>query len=179
MSFPRAGGDVPGSLPFVASGSEFSPCRRGCSAPARARGRRRSVFPVQAGMFRSTLPSECLITGFPRAGGDVPTLPSLRLGCVGFPRAGGDVPLFGASATATEAFSPCRRGCSGHANHRAAWSAVFPVQAGMFRSTLPSECLITGFPRAGGDVPAPLARSPRLPLFSPCRRGCSDNPSVS
>ena len=114
VGFPRAGGDVPPLCSCHYQHRGFSPCRRGCSGGAGVWHSTAHVFPVQAGMFRLSWESNPPQQGFPRAGGDVP-----GAACI---------------AEWTMPFSPCRRGCSAPPPRRSVRSAVFPVQAGMFRS---------------------------------------------
>ena len=114
---------------------------------------RRSVFPVQAGMFR---------------GRESTVYP-----CLCFPRAGGDVPKAVRHFPRTSSFSPCRRGCSEPITQGGKRCLVFPVQAGMFRVLYMCSPLWVSFPRAGGDVPPKRSMKPARAGFSPCRRGCS------
>ena len=111
--FPRAGGDVPFAVLLAFIATRFSPCRRGCSAGVFGVFVPSHVFPVQAGMFRACKTGICRCGCFPRAGGDVPALMHIHMKFV--------------------MFSPCRRGCSELQQQDANGSAVFPVQAGMFR----------------------------------------------
>ena len=153
--FPRVCGDVPAHASSACKNTQFSPCVRGCSVMSSANLPARSVFPVCAGMFR--MGAELIPWGS------------------SFPRVCGDVPRTWRRPTTTRPFSPCVRGCS-----EAQWlgyqfSQVFPVCAGMFRTSSRPLKPLKSFPRVCGDVPGCGCRRGRSGSFSPCVRGCSDH----
>ena len=131
--FPRASGDVPGSMPTALAANAFSPRERGCSFRIGPIWLVKGVFPARAGMFRSADTSPPKNTSFPRASGDVPeyVLHIARL----------------------VEFSPRERGCSGGVLAQLQVGLVFPARAGMFRLRWRRNGSFVSFPRASGDVP--------------------------
>ena len=148
------GGDVPVWPTLRPQHPRFSPCGRGCSAQVTQNVAGFPVFPVWAGMFRSSRRGCAWTTCFPRVGGDVPALVTAQL--------------------SPAEFSPCGRGCSVAAAPDATRPAVFPVWAGMFRLPTTRGFLRPCFPRVGGDVPHTTQVGTCTREFSTCGRGCSE-----
>ena len=90
--FPRARGDVPGRTGRKHARTVFSPRTRGCSGQTRHHVNHITVFPAHAEMFLPCLRAIAFNNGFPRARGDVPSIPT--------------------SWRQSSRFSPRTRGCS-------------------------------------------------------------------
>ena len=71
-----------------------------------------------------------------------------------FPRARGDVPTVSPTGMVTPKFSPRTRGCSPLPNISQGFLNVFPAHAGMFLDLGGEVGKKPSFPRARGDVPA-------------------------
>ena len=113
-----------------------------------------AVFPAHAGMFLEELVENMLGLCFPRARGDVPVKPG--------------------TMSITSPFSPRTRRCSYPACAQSLSTTVFPAHAGMFLRYRPAGANHQGFPRARGDVPAPIEHPWSKMPFSPRTRGCSE-----
>ena len=92
LSFPRVRGDVPGRTGRKHARTVFSPRTRGCSGQTRHHVNHITVFPAHAEMFLPCLRAIAFNNGFPRARGDVPSIPT--------------------SWRQSSRFSPRTRGCS-------------------------------------------------------------------
>ena len=91
------------------------------------------VFPVQAGVCRTSSAIRALSCRFPRASGGVPVA-----------RVKGDRHCW---------FSPCKRGCAAVSNRSGSTCSVFPVQAGVCQEAADLGGYLRRFPRASGGVP--------------------------
>ena len=90
-----------------------------------------------------------------------------------FPRARGDVPSIPDNVLENTWFSPRTRGCSFALKNLADQALVFPAHTGMFRGTPARVTVCRGFPRARGDVPGKCPVEDKGSTFSPRTRGCS------
>ena len=123
-----------------------SPRKRGCFLISRSVGSRRSVFPAQAGVFRSEKEA--------RGGG--PCLP----------RASGGVSGRGRDSHPLEESSPRKRGCFPTSSGGSTFGQVFPAQAGVFPFGCASRHARFSLPRASGGVSLwPPGNGPPFSVF--------------
>ena len=125
----------------------------GCSAKSTTELKEPKVFPTHVGMFRSNEEKLLVVTCFPHACGDVPTIEI--------------------SICNVNVFSPRMWGCS--ALHRSCQycPSVFPTHVGMFRCRRPTWRRRASFPHACGDVPHTTSGTYAIGQFSPRMWGCS------
>ena len=114
------------------SDSEYSPRKRGCFQINQVTADWIKVFPAQAGVFLNPVQQTSSTNGIPRASGGVSRGHH--------------------HGTGRGENSPRKRGCFFSSGAPASARAVFPAQAGVFRSPAPECSGRERIPRASGGV---------------------------
>ena len=149
---PRASGGVSHGTGFRFARLKSSPRKRGCFRDAGATVVGAKVFPAQAGVF--------------------PDRRSVRSKRASLPRASGGVsPVLAATGGGVRS-SPRKRGCFSAWLEPGTSRAVFPAQAGVFRSRESTEPRPVRLPRASGGVSQLRVFATLVQLSSPRKRGC-------